>query len=117
MRDGLENSNKLSVKGEALTRPVCLFSEDVVRGVVGGEARGGVCAIMCGGTISVDDDGVRVVMCLSDVWSEVILDPLLDSIFISFLGVIKVDDAIARLAFVVSWIVGVTDGVGGGLVR
>ena len=126
MRNGLENSDKLSVKGEASTRPVCLFSEDVVGGVVGGEARGGICAIMCGGTISVDDDGAGVIMCLADAWLEVILNPLLDSVFVGFLGVVEVDmdavfekvnDAIAGLAFIVSWIVGVVDGVVGGLVR
>ena len=126
MRNGLENSNKLSIKGEASTGPVCLFNEDVVGGVVGGEARGGVCAVMCGGTVSVDDNGVRVIMCLSDAWSEVVLDPFLDSVFIGFFGVIevdmdtvfeKVDYAIVGLAFIVSWIVGVADGIGGGLVR
>ena len=81
---------------------------------------------MCGGSISVDDDGVGIVMCLSDVRLEVILDPLLDSIFVGFLGVIeiemdavfeKVDNVIARLAFIVGWIVRVAGGVGGRLVR
>ena len=65
-------------------------------------------------------------MCLSDARTEVVLDPLLDSIFIGFFGVVeievdsvfkKVDDMMAGLAFIVGWIVGVTDGVGGGLVR
>ena len=37
MRNGLENSNKLSVKGKALTGPVSLFSQYVVKGVVGSE--------------------------------------------------------------------------------
>ena len=47
MRNGLENSNKLSVKGEAVTRPVGLFSKYVVSRVVGGEAQGEVCAVVC----------------------------------------------------------------------
>ena len=81
---------------------------------------------MCGGSVSVDNNGIGVIMCLSDVWSEVVLDPLLDSVFIGFLGVVKidvyaickyVDNAIARLAFVVSQIVRVTDSIDGGLVR
>ena len=46
---------------------------------------------MCGRSICVDDNGVGVIMCLSDVWLEVIFDPLMNSIFIGFLGVIEID--------------------------
>ena len=65
-------------------------------------------------------------MCLSDTRLEVVLDPLPDSVFIGFLGVIeiemnvvfeKVDDTVAGLAFIISRIVRVADGIGGGLVR
>ena len=46
---------------------------------------------MCSQSVGVDGDGVRVIVCLSDAWLEVILDPLLDSIFVGFLGVVKVN--------------------------
>ena len=110
MKNGLENSYKLSIKGETTTGPVGLFGQYVVGGVVGNEAQGGICAVVCGQSISVDDNGVGVIMCLLDMRSEVVLDPLPDGVFIGFLGVIeiemnavfeKVDDVIARLAFVI----------------
>ena len=125
MRNCLKNSDKLSIKGKATARPVCLFGQYIIRGIIGSEAQGGVHAIMCGGSACVDDNGVRVVMCLSDVWSEAILDPLMNSVFVSFLGVVKidvdmifeyVDNLIAGLAFCVSWVVGVAYGIGCGLV-
>ena len=87
----MENSDKLSIKGKAPTGPVGLFGQYVIRGVVGSKTGGGVRAVMCGRSVGVDDDSIGVIVCLSDAWLEVILDPLLDSIFVGFLGVVKVN--------------------------